>query len=226
MSHQLPLELISPQTYRPEDLIVTAANEALYDLLKAPKWLHPHLWLASSEGSGKTHLGHVFKDLSSASFLSSAETHGLIGADFPDADVVIDDADTANEEVLFHLINRSLASQKRLLLLSRKHPVDVQPALPDLSSRLKAMRVIDMPEPDEAMLRALLVRLFARRAISPSAEFIEFLSRRMERSIPAAQKIVTDIDHYANGRPFNRTLARDFLDQAENLSWLNDGDGF
>jgi chromosomal replication initiation ATPase DnaA len=222
MSHQLPLELSLIETYASDDLIVTPANEGLYETLKATQWVNPHLWLTGPDGCGKTHWGHVFAEQAQGTFLTSAQLDDAALTALTESDVVVDDVEKADETLLFHLINQSLANQKRLLLLSSRHPLDLSPSLPDLSSRLKAMRVMDVPEPDETLLRGLLIRLFAKRAISPSAEFIEFLARRMERSLPAAQKIVTEIDHYANGRPFNRALARDFLDNTENLSWLTD----
>jgi chromosomal replication initiation ATPase DnaA len=222
MSHQLPLELKHIEAYARDDLIVTPANEALYDTLSETRWVNPHLWLTGPDGSGKTHWGHLFAEGTETAFIHAVALDEAALTRLSGRDVVVDDAEKADETNLFHLINQSLANQKRLLLLSCKHPLDLTPALPDLASRLKAMRVIDVPEPDETLLRGLLIRLFAQRSISPSPEFIEFIARRMERSLPAAQKIVTEIEHYANGRPFNRTLAKDFLDQNDTLSWLDD----
>ena len=74
------------------------------------------------------------------------------------------------------------------------------------------MRVQSLPEPDEALLTAILWKAFADRAISPSTDCIDYIARRMERSVSAVQKIVIELEHRANGRPFNRTLARDYFD--------------
>jgi hypothetical protein len=35
------------------------------------------------------------------------------------------------------------------------------------------------------------------------------------------RQLVIDIERFANGRPFNRTLARDYLDKSETLPFEN-----
>src|SRR2546429_197888 len=85
-------------------------------------------------------------------------------------------------------------------------------AVLDVASRLNAMRLITLPEPDDALLRDILLRLFARRAISPSPDAVDYLMLRIDRSVGAVQKIVTELEYYAGGRAFNRSLARDYFE--------------
>ncbi len=227
MSHQIPLKLERPESYGLTDLIVSETNQGLIDLLRTPKdWINPHLILIGPSGSGKTHLGHIFADINHGQFLSALETQYMEPSSLPECAVAVDDAEQADEELLFHLFNHSLQTAQPLVLLSKTHPLNWQTTLPDLASRLKAMRGVDIPEPDEAILSGVLKKLFAHHAITPSADFFDYISRRMERSVPKAQKIVTEIEDYANGRAFTRTLAKDFLEKSENLSWLTDQDDF
>lgn len=227
MSHQIPLKLELPERYGLADLIVSDANRDVVDLLCTPQsWINPHLILIGPEGSGKTHLGHIFADMAGGHFLEAAETDAADPSHLPIAPFVVDDAEHASQEALFHLFNRSLQTAQPLLLLSRLHPLNWRVTLPDLDSRLKAMRVVEVPEPDDVILSGVLKKLFAHHAITPSAEFFEYLSCRMERSVPEALKIVTEIADYANGRAFTRALAKAFLDKRENLSWLTDQDDF
>lgn len=213
MPQQIPLDLEMPDRFSRDRLVVTDALQAALDVLLAPEtWLSPGLILLGPPGSGKTHFGHVF----------AAETHGafLSASDIGPSDapaIAVDDAETAPQEALFHLINRTQATGQPLLLLTKTHPRAWNVELPDLASRLNAMRLLILPEPDETLLAAILRKLFLERAISPSPDALNDLARRMERSVPAAQKIVTELEYYANGRAFNRALVREFCEQSETL---------
>ncbi|MGA9659883.1 MAG: chromosomal replication initiator DnaA, partial [Asticcacaulis sp.] len=116
------------------------------------------------------------------------------------------------EEALFYLNNHVQTYKQQLVLTTQNQPIVWDVKLPDLASRLNATRLMTLPEPDEDLLVAILNKLFAQRAISPSPDCIDYLVRRMERSVSAAQKIVTELEHYANGRAFNRALARDYFE--------------
>ena len=213
MARQIPLDLVTHDRYGRDRLVVTGALQDVLDvLLDTGGWLSPGMILMGPKGSGKTHLGHVFAAAHHGVFLSAAEA-----APSEAPAIVIDDADAASEEALFHLSNRVQASDQKLLLLTRSHPRAWTPRLADLSSRLNAMRLLILPEPDEAQITAILHQLFAQRAISPSPDMLGYLASRMERSVGAAQKIVTDLEYYADGRAFNRSLARDFFEQSETL---------
>lgn len=213
MARQIPLDLETPDAFSRDRLVVTPAVQAVLDVLMAPQaWLAPSLILHGPPGSGKTHLGHIFASETGGMFQAASE------AGPSDAlAIVIDDADTASQEALFHLVNRVAASGQNLVLLTRVHPRAWEVTVPDLASRLNAMRLLAVPEPGEDLLAAILEKLFASRAISPSPETLAYLANRMERSVAAAQKIVTELEYYANGRAFNRALVRDFFEQSETL---------
>jgi chromosomal replication initiation ATPase DnaA len=214
MTLQLPLDLQTPDRFSRDRFVANAALQSILDILLADEWLNPNLILWGPAGSGKTHLGHIFAEASGACFIEAEATKCMDSRTLPDGHFVIDDAEQAQEDMQFHIYNRVQRTGHRLLLLTRTHPLQWDIDLPDLPSRLNAMRVIQVPEPDDELLGAILNKLFAERAISPSPDSIAYIAARMERSVAAAQKTVTKLEHYANGRPFNRALARDFFDQS------------
>jgi chromosomal replication initiation ATPase DnaA len=67
--------------------------------------------------------------------------------------------------------------------------------------------------PDEALLRALLVKLFSDRQLSVEPHVISFLALRIERSAEAARLIVAEIDRLAlaSHRKVTRALAAEAL---------------
>lgn len=218
MSLQLPLDLETGNPYSRDQFIATTELAALLGVLLHPaQWLSPHLILLGPAGSGKTHLGHIFAGQTQGRFLTTEDTFTLDPAALEPLPYVVDDAEKASEDTLFHLCNHVQKSGQQLVLLTENQPIVWNVKLPDLASRLNAMRILSLPEPDEDLLIAILNKLFAQRAISPSPDFIDYIARRMDRSVSAAQKIVTELEHYANGRAFNRALAKSFFDNETDL---------
>ncbi|NJM34427.1 MAG: hypothetical protein HC850_06625, partial [Rhodomicrobium sp.] len=64
-------------------------------------------------------------------------------------------------------------------------------------SRLRSAALVTIDEPDEALLGALLIKLFADRQLSIEPGVIGYLMRRMERSMAAAQAAVEALDRAA-----------------------------
>ena len=62
--------------------------------------------------------------------------------------------------------------------------------MPDLASRLRALPVVALTAPDDALLRAVLVKLFADRQLAVDESLVAFLATRIERSFAAARAAV------------------------------------
>jgi chromosomal replication initiation ATPase DnaA len=69
--------------------------------------------------------------------------------------------------------------------------------LPDLASRLAAMPAVAIAPPDDALLAAVLVKLFADRQLAIGADVVDYLVGRMERSFAAASAMVERLDRAA-----------------------------
>ena len=74
--------------------------------------------------------------------------------------------------------------------------------------------------PDDALLSAVLMKLFADRQLMPSPDTIPYLVRRMERSFRAAEEVVADLDAaaLAQRRPITRGLAAQVLDNQRRMT--------
>jgi len=85
----------------------------------------------------------------------------------------------------------------QVLLTSRLEPRLWQLKLPDLASRLKALPLVHISAPDDALLRGVLVKLFADRQISVDEAVVSYMLTRMARSLAAARSLVAEIDRAA-----------------------------
>ena len=219
MATQLPLPLpVRPARGR-EDYFVSQTNAVAVATIDAwQHWAGGKCALIGPEGAGKTHLVHVWAGLAGASITAAAD---LPQADIPSlsgAPVAVEDVDRiagdrAAEEALFHLHNLCLAEGGALLVTARSDPTHWPLVLPDLASRMAACQIARLGDPDDTLLGALLVKLFADHQIVPAADVVAYLTKRMPRRYQAAQDIVELLDHAALARRcgITRPLAADVL---------------
>jgi chromosomal replication initiation ATPase DnaA len=101
-----------------------------------------------------------------------------------------------------------------LLLTGRLAPVAWEAAVPDLRSRLNALTVARIDEPDDVVLEAVLRRGFEAAGIRPAADLYPYLMARLPRSAPAALAAVAALDEASieQGREVNKALALAVLD--------------
>ncbi|WP_420960035.1 DnaA regulatory inactivator HdaA [Brucella sp. IR073] len=220
MPRQLPLALGHEPGYGREDLIVAASNRAAVDIIdRWPNWLSPVVVLAGPAGSGKTHLAAIWKAASDAAILDIAD----LGPDAIEkanaGPVLIDDIGTApfNETGLFHLINAVRQAGTSLLMTSRSRPANWPLTLPDLASRMKAVTVVEISEPDDELLSAVIYKLFADRQVAVEPPLVAYLVSRIERSLSTANRVVDRLDHAALEQKcrITRTLAASVLAEME-----------
>ena len=212
MTSQLAFDLPALPAFRREDFFASPANAPALAAVENPATRR--LLLIGPQGSGKTHLAHVWARLAGAAILTTDDlAHHL--PDLSQDAVVLDNADAPalDQTALFHLYNR-LAPAGRLLLTAATPPRDWGLTLPDLISRLQAIPQARLAPPDDALLSAVLVKLFADRQITVPPNLIPYLVSRMERSIAAARSLVAALDAMAlaAARPVTRSLAAELLD--------------
>jgi chromosomal replication initiation ATPase DnaA len=214
---QLVLDLAHRQALGEEDFLVSSSNAAAVELIdRWPAWPHPVCVVLGPQGSGKSHLANVWRLRSSAGLLAASALDERAVAALPEGGALaLEDLDREpiDERALFHLINRARESGLSVLLTSRTAPGDLEVAVPDLRSRLRALPVVEVHAPDEALLKAVLVKLFADRQLNVDPAVIEFVSVRMERSMAAAARVVGAVDRLAlaTHRKVTRPLAAEAL---------------
>jgi chromosomal replication initiation ATPase DnaA len=118
-----------------------------------------------------------------------------------------------NEQALFHLYNFAKENQFSILMTSRLPPAQWSISLADLKSRMGAVPVVGILNPDDTVMEAILVKLFADRQLHIQRGVITYMLGHMERSFSSAQKLVEKIDKQAlaQKRKITVSLVRDLL---------------
>lgn len=193
---QLALDLGHRAALGREDFLVAPSNrDAVAWLDRWPAWPAPALVLFGPAGCGKTHLAEVWRQHSGAGLIAAGSIAAAALPVLSGAPLVVEDADRGFEErSLLHLYNMIAEAGRHLLLTARTPPSRWQLALPDLRSRLLAVPAVAVQPPDDSLIAAVLVKLFADRQLRIGSEVVGFLVERMERSFAAARAVVTALD--------------------------------
>jgi hypothetical protein len=171
---QFGLPLDWPEDEDRQDFIVTPANAHVVDHLEAwGRWPVRATLLTGPRKSGRSLLGRIF----------SARLGGR----------VIDDAETYNENMLFHAWNEAQGGRP-LLVVSDAPPPEWKIRLPDLRSRLAATPVVTIHPPDDLLATSLLERLLARRGLALPPEVATYITARVERSYVALLRVTDALD--------------------------------
>jgi len=217
VNQQLVFDLGQRSAYGVENFLVAPCNnDAVAWLDRWPDWPAPALAVYGPGACGKTHLADIWKNRSNARMIRA----GQLRESSPDQlvsetrNVIVDDAGPGiDERSLLHLYNIVGESGGALLLTSRIAPARWSIGLADLRSRLAAAPAVAIGRPDDALIGAVLIKLFADRQIQLDGEVLAYVLARMERSFAAAQSLVDALDQSALAahRRITKPLAREVL---------------
>ena len=198
---QIPLPL-TPASDSPSRIVVGNANAAVLDALSDPgPWPFHTTLLTGPARSGKSLLARWF----AASGLGDA----------------VDNAETLSEDALFHRWNRAQETRRPLLIITnlRRGPGEGcwQVSLPDLNSRLGAALDLEIGEPDDEMLAALMEVHAEMRGLVLDQSATDYLVPRCERSHVGVERLVETIDRLSLERKQAPTMAiwRDALTETK-----------
>lgn len=220
MIRQLAFDLPARPALGRADLFVSPANAlALASLDAWRDWPGGKTILVGPHGAGKTHLAHVWAAEAGAVLVDSG---ALPGADLDalarEEAVALEDADRLAgdpeaEAALFHLHNLLAERRRPFLLTASAPPRDWGLQLADVTSRMLATPLTRLERPDDTLLSAVLVKLFADRQITVQPAVVAYLLSRMDRDLGTARHVVEALDaqSLAEQRPVTRQLAAEVL---------------
>ncbi|WP_018687522.1 HdaA/DnaA family protein [Ahrensia kielensis] len=200
-ANQLLLDLRGAPSLTRDDLVVSAANLNAASLIDNwPHWPSPWAVLIGAKGYGKSHLAEIWCEAAQAHRVNPSE---LSDVDLDEAQkgrpILIDGLSEGNfdETRTFHLMNAVRNAQQTMLITAENNPALWRLETADLRSRFKAATTVEIGEPDDALLRAVLAKLFADRQINVGPDIVEYLATRIDRSLGSANHVVNLLDREA-----------------------------
>jgi chromosomal replication initiation ATPase DnaA len=212
----------------PSTLVVAEANRDAARLLTDWRaWPNGALALVGPPGAGKTHLALAWAVETGARQVSPKADLDDAAAIFREADgrLFFDDADGERDEaMLWRVLDLARTEAGAVLVVGANAPSMWDIGLPDLRSRLGALAVARLGEPDEALMEVVLRRICREQFIQLSDDAARYLARRLPRTFAAARRLAAaiDADLVRGARPVALAAAKKALEKAQ-AGWAGDG---
>ena len=210
---QLALALDHAESFAREDFLAGPSNAAALALIERwPDWPSRTVLLRGPEGSGKSHLAAIWARAVRRADAVAARARRRRGADRA-RHRRAGAGESRRRPLRRGGAVSSAQSRARGARLCADHRAQRADDLADRGarSRLAAARapVVALTAPDDALLRAVIVKLFADRQLAVDESLVSFLTTRIERSFAAARAAVAALDREALRlkRPVTRALA-------------------
>lgn len=225
-STQIPLVFEPRVCYKRDDFMVNRCNLQAINVIDSwPNWPFFAYVLYGPKGCGKSHLAHVFAEHVACFYQKPVSVKIINAIDITSHKVnmlhrentclVVENlCPQANNENLFHLFNLYQNEGGFVLFTAEQAPARMRFKLPDLQSRLNIIPSVEIGEPDDEMLSALIVKLFNDRQIIISQEVLNYIIRNMQRSFSFAVKLVEEIDmiSLAKKRTVSTSIVKEAID--------------
>lgn len=184
---QIALPLDWPQSKGESRLILSNSNREAFEHFRTwSMWPVRASLLTGPRRSGRSLLGRSFVE--------------RVGGR------LIDQADRADEEELFHAWNSAQESGRPLLMIVDQAPPEWEIALPDLKTRIAVTPVARIFEPDDFLFQALMELHFADRGLHIPRDALRFMAERLHRDYWTAERAVEIVDRLAIAERARLTL--------------------
>ena len=203
-SKQLYFKMPNKKALGIKDYIITDSNNFAFDLIVKILKGETNLGLISGPPySGKTHLSKIliknarnyktlYFDGDYQNILDSLEASDILILE--NIDKVKQDK---SEEDLFHIINFTKENNKKLLMTSRKPISEIDLNLEDLKSRLNSILEAKIKEPDDQLMKLILIKILNDKQLKINPNVIDFLVSRLERSYESINLFIEKIDMFS-----------------------------
>ena len=217
---QLYFDMPSKTSFDLENYMVSNSNNFAFDMIV--KMLKNKIEVGVITGpafSGKTHLSRIllnniennnalYFDRDYQNLTSKIETSKLLIIENIDK-VMKDNA----EEQLFHIINSVKENKKKLLMTSRKPISEIKIQLEDLKSRLNSILEAKINQPDDELVRLILIKIFNDKQLKVNPDVVNYLLQRIDRSYESINNFIKKIDEFSleKGRKITVNLVSGFF---------------
>ena len=214
--NQLLLKFDYKTNFNEHDFYLSKSNINAFNMInKWPKWQKKILNISGEKFSGKSHLANIFKSKSKAYLINGKNINNSIFQKLKLYEsIIIDDFDECeNEKILYSIFNLIDQDSKYLLINSSLPINEIKFNLPDLISRSKNCLYVQIENPDDELIFAIILKNFSDRQINIEKKIIDFIINRIDRSYRKIDEFIYKIDELSlkKKKPINFKTIKEIL---------------
>jgi chromosomal replication initiation ATPase DnaA len=200
---QLSFDFPFQDNYLTDDFLTASANLAAFNFVTDFDIHNPDLpkifAVCGAEASGKTHLAHIWQRKTAANFFDAKklENLNLINHIKPSRAYIIEDIDKiSNQAILLHIFNIAASKGAYLMITSGIELGQIKYQFADLASRLKNIFCLQIKNPDDELIKILLMKNFSALQLAVKEPVINYLAGKIERSFMAIEQVTKLLKFY------------------------------
>ena len=154
------------------------------------------LILYGPPGSGKTHLAHIYKEITDAKFIKKFSNVNLNQAKSGKS-FIFDDFDKVeclNENLFIHFFNEVFLNLGSMLIITSKPPNEIKFSLSDLESRIRSCISTKIELPDDDFLFSILVKELSDKKIFLNDKLCLYIIKRIKRNYESISHFTETLD--------------------------------
>ena len=196
------------------DFILTAANHHAYSYIsKWPKWINNVVIISGPQGCGKSFLANFWQQKTNGCKINlfKINEQKLEYLLEKNSNFIFDNFDhyftrkylmknldkhdfSSFEHSFLKIFERIKNDNKYMLITSTKEPTELVFQTPDLASRIASVSQFKIAPPNEADIRAMIIKKFADLQLKTSNEVIDLISKFAKDSFIAAEDLINELN--------------------------------
>ena len=214
--NQLLLDFDYKTNFNEHDFYLSKSNSIAFNLINRwPEWDKKILNISGEKFSGKSHLANIFRIKSKALLIKGNKIDNSIFKSLKlHESIIIDDFEECNEEKILYSIFNLIDQDSKYLLINSLKPInEIKFKLPDLASRSKNCLYVEIENPDDELLFAIILKNFSDRQIKIEKKIINFIISRIDRSYRKIDEFIYKIDELSlkKKKPINLKTIKEIL---------------
>ena len=179
------------------DFILSKSNKHIYKFLdRWPKWERNFINIVGEKLSGKTHLINIFIKKNKGIIIDgqSLNEDDLKKLDIHENIIIENLTSNIDEKLLYSFLNSIDQDNKYIIVTSSVPIVYLNFKLKDLKSRTKNFILLNLEQPDDELIFAIMIKNLSDRQITLDKKLIQYIIKRIERSYSKIYDFIYKID--------------------------------
>ena len=196
-TNQTIIEFNHDKNFKDEDFYLSKSNKHVFEYLKKwPNWEKNFINIIGEKLSGKTHLINIFlkKNKGIKFDVKNLKNDDLQKINVYENIILENITSDVNEKLLYSLLNIIEQNNKYIIITSESPIVYINFKLKDLKSRTKNFLLLNIDQPDDELLFAIIIKNLSDRQIKLDKKLIQYIVKRIERSYSKIHDFIYKID--------------------------------